>query len=166
MPSSDHLRRCLQGFKEPSQSFGTIYSDAIDSSDPNSHLGGVPLPADALGAQRGNPLRVQDLLGAPEALTLGACRLEACLHPLEIGMGNATLARPGASVQVPKSRRFVWDKRQNATEHQKVASLTIPALEEPVHEPVGECHEHPKRAQYVVGDTNNPPNGRLLMLFQ
>jgi hypothetical protein len=112
MPSSDHLRRCLQ-------SFGTIYSDAIDSSDPNSNLGGDPLPADALGAQRGNPLRVQDLLRAPEALTLGACRLEACLHPLEIGMGNATLARPGASVQVPKSRRFVWDKRQNATEHQK-----------------------------------------------
>jgi hypothetical protein len=85
MPSSDHLRRCLQGFKKPSQSFGTIYSDAIDSSDPNSHLGGDPLPADALGAQRGNPLRVQDLLRAPEALTLGACRLEACLHPLEIG---------------------------------------------------------------------------------
>jgi hypothetical protein len=53
------------GYHDPGRSsknrlpnFGTIWSGAIDSSDSNSHLGGDTLPANSLGAHRGNPLCV------------------------------------------------------------------------------------------------------------
>lgn len=60
------------GSKNPFPSFGTLKGDAIDSSDPNSHSRGDPLPPDPLRSKPSNPLRVQNLSWPPQALALCA----------------------------------------------------------------------------------------------
>jgi hypothetical protein len=45
-------------------------SHAIESSDSNSHIGGNPLPADALRAHRCNPFRVENPPRSPENFSL------------------------------------------------------------------------------------------------
>ena len=68
------------GSKNLFPNFGTLKDDAIDSSDSNTHSSGDPLPPDPLRSQRGNPLRVQNLLRAPEPLALRLGISQARFH--------------------------------------------------------------------------------------
>ena len=87
------------GSKNLFLNFGTLQDDAIDSSDTNTHSSGDPLPADALRSKRRNPLRVQDLLRAPEAFAL---RLRVAESSRAAGGQSANSARLGT---VRASRR-------------------------------------------------------------
>jgi hypothetical protein len=60
---------CGSDSKNLFRSFGTLQGDAIDSSDPNTHSGGDPLPPDSLHSKRGNPPHIHDLAAdAPKRL--------------------------------------------------------------------------------------------------
>ncbi len=44
------------GSKTLLRNFGTLYGDAIDSSDPNTHSSGDPFPPDSLRPRRPQPV--------------------------------------------------------------------------------------------------------------
>ena len=71
--SREHSNRFLAaGSENPFPNFGTLSCEPIERSDPNLHLRGDSLPADALSAKCGNPPSIHDSLRPTEAFSLGS----------------------------------------------------------------------------------------------